>query len=114
MAFNSITFNRIKRGVNKNTRVTEPSKIPSPNITVNKPLSMGFLLWAYGPLVTSLGGGLKGTGVPFTLINCRADHSIRNSPATKTGRDTAGIQSYAMDRAVVWESLRVYLLEEKQ
>jgi hypothetical protein len=32
---------------------------------------MGFLTKANGPLVTSLGGGLKGTGVPLAKHNNR-------------------------------------------
>lgn len=37
--------------------------------------------------MTSFGGGLKGTGVPFILIKCRIDHSIRNNPIVRTGAD---------------------------
>lgn len=39
-------------------------------------------------MVTSFGGGLKGTGVPFTLTNCRIDHIIRDSPNARIGTDT--------------------------
>lgn len=55
---------------------------------MNIPVSMGFLTWAYGPVVTNLGGGLKGTGVPFTLMNWKTDHTIKKRLIAITGTDT--------------------------
>jgi hypothetical protein len=54
---------------------------------MNTPVIMGFLTKANGPFVTSLGGGLKGTGVPFTFRNWKADHPIKNDPNKITGKD---------------------------
>jgi len=38
-------------------------------------------------VATNLGGGLKGTGVPFTLRKCRTDHPIKGSPRKRIGTD---------------------------
>jgi hypothetical protein len=43
----------------------DPIVTPIPNNRRNIPVSIGFLVYAYGPVVTNLGGGLKGTGVPL-------------------------------------------------
>jgi len=39
-------------------------------------------------VVISLGGGLKGTGVPRALKKHRTDHVIKNTPTAITGIDT--------------------------
>ncbi|MFH1939876.1 MAG: hypothetical protein ABIK21_07010 [bacterium] len=38
-------------------------------------------------MLTNFGGGLKGTGVPFTLIKCKIDHSIKNKPIERIKKD---------------------------
>jgi hypothetical protein len=87
IAFNSQKLNQIKSGVNRKTRETDLSRTPKPNSRMNTPVIIGFLAKANGPLVTSLGGGLKGTGVPLTLMNSKADHPIKNNPHKITGKD---------------------------
>jgi hypothetical protein len=72
--------------VNITTRENELNKMPSPNSRMNTPVSIGFLIWAYGPVETILGGGLKGTGVPFTLRKYKTDHSIKNIPIARIGQ----------------------------
>jgi hypothetical protein len=37
--------------------------------------------------VTNCGGGLKGTGVPFTLRKFKTDHPIKNKASKKMGKD---------------------------
>lgn len=54
-------------GTNIKNREKDCNKIPNPNKVINTPESIGFLTYAYGPVITNLGGGLKGTGVPLTL-----------------------------------------------
>ena len=73
--------------MNRKTRETDLSRIPKPNSRMNTPVIIGFLTKANGPLVTSPGGGLKGTGVPLALINWKADHPIKSNPHKITGKD---------------------------
>ena len=75
-------------GMNKNVNDMDLSNPPSPNNRMNRPLNIGFLTHAYGPVATSSCGGLNGTGVPFTLIKWNIDSSTRNAPKATTGRDT--------------------------
>jgi hypothetical protein len=74
--------------VNTNTESAEPEWKPNPNINRNKPVVIGFLTYANGPEVIIFGGGLKGTGVPFTFLKYRLDHITRNNPITKSGIET--------------------------
>ena len=87
IAFNSQIFKAINSGVNKKVKLKDPINIPKPNSNRNTPDSIGFLAWAYGPSATNLGGGLKGTGVPFTLRKCRTDHPIKDSPGKNSGKE---------------------------
>ena len=48
---------------------SEPSKNPSPSPIKIPAVAIGFLTWAYIPVVISLDGGLKGMGVPLALRN---------------------------------------------
>jgi hypothetical protein len=68
--FNSLQFPEVnkneKRSENKEKRYRSKKK-PNPRSKANTPVSIGFLVYAYGLDVTNWGGGLKGTGVPFTL-----------------------------------------------
>ena len=50
-----------------NVSESDPIIAPIPNNIMNIPVSIGFLVYAYGPVVTNLGGGLTGTGVPPDL-----------------------------------------------
>ena len=38
-------------------------------------------------MVTSLGGGLKGTGVPFALIKWKTDQKYSHNPVPNKGKD---------------------------
>lgn len=87
IAFNSQTFKPIKRGVNMKVKLKDRINIPKPNRSMNTPESIGFLAWPYGPVSTNLGGGLKGTGVPFSLRKCRTDHPVKDSPKKSIGKD---------------------------
>jgi len=48
---------------------------------------MGLRMYAYGPDVTSWGGGLKGTGVPLARKKWSADQKARKSPMKIKGTD---------------------------
>jgi len=37
--------------------------------------------------VTNFGGGLNGTGVPFTFIKYKIDHNIKNKPKVRISKD---------------------------
>lgn len=78
-----------------NTEVIEPQLKPIPNIKMNSPIVIGFREYAKGPDVTSLGGGLNGTGVPFTLAKTNMDHSISKAPININGKDT--IEFHGLD-----------------
>ena len=66
----------------------DPNKKPIPKNNITYPVTIGFLMWAYGPVLTRFIGGEKGTGVPFALTKSRDDHIIKNSPRMRTGTDT--------------------------
>jgi len=61
----------------------DPTITPIPNNRMNIPVNIGFLLCAYGPVVTNLGGGLIGTGVPLTFKKWIIDQPVTNVPALK-------------------------------
>jgi hypothetical protein len=63
---------------------------------MNSPIVIGLREYANGPVVTSLGGGLKGTGVPFTLAKTNIDHSISKAPMNINGTDT--IEFHGLDK----------------
>ena len=69
-------------------RDSEPKRIPSPSRNRNKPSSIGFLTYAYKPLVISLGGGLKGTGVPLARKNAMTGQALMSQPSTKSKIDS--------------------------
>lgn len=73
--------------MNTKRRKTDPKNIPKPKRRENTPVSIGFRVKAYGPVVTNCGGGLKGTGVPFALKKLKTDHPIKNKATKKTGND---------------------------
>jgi hypothetical protein len=79
-------------------KLKDPINIPTPNRSMNTPVSIGFLAQAYGPSATNLGGGLKGTGVPFTLRKCRTDHPINNSPAKSIGKEKMILNGFEKSR----------------
>ena len=54
-------------------------------------MSIGFLAYRYGPVVTTSGGGLKGTGVPLTLRKWNPDHAVNATPTAINGIDTGSL-----------------------
>ena len=66
-------------------RENEVNPMPNPHRIKNKPVSIGFLIYLYGPFVIKTGGGFKGTGVPFTLKKWNIDHPESNIPITMKG-----------------------------
>ena len=72
-------------GVNKNVSDIDPNIMPIPNNRMKIPINIGFLEYAYGPVVTSRGGGLAGTGVPPAFRKWDIDHPIINVPAMRIG-----------------------------
>jgi len=81
-------INSINRGKQKKIRLQETSRMPMPKSTKNKPLIIGFLDQAYGPVVTNRFGGLKGTGVPLALKKRDADQPIRKRPLSMNGLES--------------------------
>ena len=63
----------------------DPTIMPIPNKRMNIPVNIGFLVYAYGPVVTNLGGGLTGTGVPLTFRKWIIDQPVTNVPTTRIG-----------------------------
>ena len=63
----------------------EPGIRPMPNNKMNIPVNIGFLVYAYGPVVTNLGGGLTGTGVPLAFRKWIIDQPVTNRPITSIG-----------------------------
>jgi len=87
MDFSSQTLKQTKSGVKMKNRETDLNTTPRPKSRMNTPVSIGFLIWAYGPFVTSPGGGLNGTGVPFSFRKCRTDHKTKKNPKKRGGKD---------------------------
>ena len=58
---------------------------PIPKRKRKTPASIGFLTNLYGPVITSVGGGLKGIGVPFTFRKWNADHTVTPTPMAING-----------------------------
>ncbi len=76
----------MKSGVNTTRREADSSNTPKPKRRAKTPVNIGFRTKAYGPVVTNLGGGLRGTGVPFALRKIRTDHPIKNKANEKIGK----------------------------
>ena len=76
----------MKSGVNTTRSEADPKKIPKPKSRANTPVSIGFRPDSEGSVVANWGGGLKGTGVPFTLTKFKTDHPIKTKASEKTGK----------------------------
>ena len=64
--------------------VIEPKYTPAPNMVINSPAVIGFLLYLNGPCVIKTGGGFSGTGVPFDLKKIVSVHNTNDNPAARS------------------------------
>ena len=65
----------------------EFTAIPIPSKKRNTPVNIGFLTYRYGPVFTTMGGGLIGTGVPLTLTKWKADQAVTKIPDVMISKD---------------------------
>lgn len=62
---------------------SEPKRTPNPIRNMNKPSSIGFLMYAYRPVMINFGGGLKGTGEPLVRTKAITGQAQMSQPRTK-------------------------------
>ncbi len=72
-------------GVHTKTIDMELSRNPSPDNQAKAAISIGLRVQAYGPTVTTSGGGLTGTPVPFALQNNTRHQTCSTRPAVRRG-----------------------------
>jgi len=65
--FGSHILTKTERGVKKSTSEKELTQNSIPSKNRKTPVSIGFLVSLYGPVLTTFSGRLKGTGIPCAL-----------------------------------------------